>query len=112
MIVTDWQGRHGLTAAEHQTTFNQLASLGYRLVKITGYALGGGPRFASIWYKQGGSAWQARHGISGDDYQTAITTLARAFGRLISRYFVWEHRSFSMRYGSRSKVCHGSRGTG
>jgi CubicO group peptidase (beta-lactamase class C family) len=76
MIVTDWQARHGLTATEHQTAFNQLTSRGYRLVKITGYTLSGGPRFGSIWNKQGGSDWQARHGISGAEYQTAITALA------------------------------------
>jgi len=76
MIVTDWQARHGLTAADHQTQFNQLTNSGYRIVKITGYALGGGARFASIWNKQGGSDWRAHHGISDAEYQTAITTLS------------------------------------
>jgi hypothetical protein len=75
MIVTDWQARHGLTASEHQSVFNELTSRGYRLAKITGYELDAGPRYASLWYKHGGSDWQARHGISGTDYQTAITTL-------------------------------------
>jgi CubicO group peptidase (beta-lactamase class C family) len=76
MIVTDWQARHGLTSAAHQTEFNQLTNRGYRMVKITGYELDSEPCYASIWNKQGGSDWQARHGISGADYQTAITTLS------------------------------------
>ncbi|MDT0453113.1 serine hydrolase [Streptomyces hesseae] len=77
MIVTDWQARHGLTAADHQAEFDRLTSNGYRLLKIAGYEFGGAPRFASIWAVQGGSGWQARHGISADDYQAAVTALSR-----------------------------------
>src|SRR4051812_22950523 len=75
MIVTDWQARHGLTAAEHQTAFTQLTARGYRLIKIAGYELQNQPRFASIWNKQEGSAWQARHALSPAAYQAAVTTL-------------------------------------
>lgn len=39
MIVTDWQARHGLTAADHQAAFDQLTARGYRLLKISGYVL-------------------------------------------------------------------------
>lgn len=77
MIVTDWQARHGLTAADHQAEFDRLTSNGYRLLRIAGYELGGAPRFAAIWAIQGGSAWQARHGISVGDYQSAVTALSR-----------------------------------
>ncbi|MFJ5221413.1 serine hydrolase [Streptomyces sp. NPDC088400] len=77
MIVTDWQARHGLTAADHQATFDQLTARGYRLMKISGYVLAGEPRYASVWGVQGGSAWQARHGISAADYQAAVTSLER-----------------------------------
>ena len=80
MIVTDWQARHGLTANQHQAEFDALTGRGYRLAKIAGYPLGGEPRYASIWFMQGGSDWQARHGISAADYQTAITEFgARGF---------------------------------
>ena len=75
MIITDWQARHGLTASEHQTEFDRLTGLGYRLIKISGYELGAQPRFASVWAVQGGSAWQARHGISAAEYQSAVTSL-------------------------------------
>ncbi|WUD70290.1 serine hydrolase [Streptomyces sp. NBC_00510] len=75
MIVTDWQARHGLTAADHQTEFNRLTAHGYRLIKISGYELGGKPRFASVWAMQGGSSWQTRHGISDTEYQATVASL-------------------------------------
>jgi hypothetical protein len=85
MIVTDWQARHGLTATEHQTAFNQLTSRGYRLVKITGYTLSGGPRFGSIWNKQGGSDWQARHWCAVCNTGRPKTALADEFDDLMSK---------------------------
>jgi CubicO group peptidase (beta-lactamase class C family) len=75
MIVTEWQARHGLTPQQHQTEFNKLVGLGFRPSKITGYAIGGQPRYASIWVKQGGNDWQARHGLSAAQYQQAIEQL-------------------------------------
>ena len=75
MIVTEWQAHHGLTAAQHQTEFTRLTGLGFRLSKISAYALGGQPRYASIWAKQAGSDWQARHGLSAAQYQQAVTEL-------------------------------------
>lgn len=75
MIVTQWQARHGLSAADFQTQFDLLASQGYRLVKVSGYAQGNQPRFAGVWYQANGNRWQARHGISAAAYQQAITDL-------------------------------------
>lgn len=72
MIVTDWQGRHGLDAADHQAAFDDLVDRGYRLVKITSYDAGGTPRYASIWHRQNGNRWRALHGVSEDRYQQAI----------------------------------------
>lgn len=72
MIVTDWQGRHGLDAAAHQTTFDDLVERGYRFVKITSYDAGGTPRYASIWHRQNGNPWRALHGVSEDRYQEAV----------------------------------------
>ena len=61
MIVTDWQARHGLTAIEHQTAFNQLTSRGYRLVKITGTRLAVAPASAASGTNR--AAATGRHGI-------------------------------------------------
>ena len=75
MIVTDWQARHGLSGADYQTAFDDLFRRGYRLIKVTGAAPGGVPRYAGIWQKRGGNAWQARHGITEADYQSTFVTL-------------------------------------
>ena len=72
VIVTDWQGRHGLDAAAHQAGFDDLSGRGYRLAKITSYDAGGTPRYASIWHRQDGNPWRALHGVSEDRYQEAI----------------------------------------
>jgi CubicO group peptidase (beta-lactamase class C family) len=78
MIVVDWQARHGLSDVDYQKTFDELVGRGYRLVKVTGAEQGGAARFAAIWQRRGGNAWQARHGISEADYQTAVTTFGNA----------------------------------
>jgi CubicO group peptidase (beta-lactamase class C family) len=78
MIVTDWQARHGLTGSDYQAAFDELVGRGYRLIKVAGAEQGGTARFSGIWQKRGGCNWQARHGISDGDYQSAVTTLGAA----------------------------------
>ena len=46
-----WQARHGMTAAEYQQAFNNLAHQGYRLIDVSGYNVGGQDRYAAIWSK-------------------------------------------------------------
>src|SRR5215203_4233540 len=75
MIVTEWLARHQLTPAEYKTEFKQLSKQGFRLVKVSGYSLGGEPRYGSIWYNQSGNQWQAHNGISADDYQATLKSL-------------------------------------
>jgi CubicO group peptidase (beta-lactamase class C family) len=77
MIITEWQARHGLSAADFQQQFDLLASQGYRLVVVAGYAENNQARYAGIWHKRGGNRWQARHGISPAAYQQAVTDLDR-----------------------------------
>jgi len=67
-----WQARHGLTATEYQSTFNQLTSQGYHPVLVNGYATAGGPRFACIFQQGPTGAWVARHGLTAAQYQTAF----------------------------------------
>ena len=73
MIITDWQARHGLSAADFQHQFDLLTSQGYRLSKVSGYNQNNQATFAGIWCRQGGGRWSARHGISAAAYQQAIT---------------------------------------
>jgi hypothetical protein len=64
-----WVARHGMSADDYQATFNDLVSKGFRLALVSGYAEGNQARYAAIWDKSPTSAWVARHGMSGDDYQ-------------------------------------------
>jgi hypothetical protein len=67
-----WQARHGLTAADYQTTFNQLTAQGYHPVLVDGYATAAGARFACIFQQGATGAWAARHGMTAAQYQAAF----------------------------------------
>jgi Bacterial tandem repeat domain 1/Beta-lactamase len=67
-----WQARHGLTAADYQTTFNQLTAQGYHPVLVNGYATAAGPRFACIFQQGPTGPWVARHGLTSAQYQAAF----------------------------------------
>ena len=70
-----FQARHNLTAAQYQQTFDQLVGQGFRLREVSGYAVGGEPRFAAIWAKDGGPAFQARHNLTATQYQQTFDQL-------------------------------------
>lgn len=77
---TDWIARHGMTAAAYQDEFTKHAQQGYRLIDISGYAVGGQERYAAIWEKKRGAEWMARHAMSPADYQQEFTKqTARGF---------------------------------
>lgn len=78
-----WVARHGLTAAQYQAEFNALVSQGYRLVDVSGYAVGGQARYAAIWEKSPGPAWEARHGLTAAQYQAQFNALLGQGYRLI-----------------------------
>ncbi|MDQ3410362.1 MAG: hypothetical protein M3469_10320 [Actinomycetota bacterium] len=71
-----WQARHGLNADEYQAAFDSLVAEGFRLVDVSGYAEAGQARYAAIWQQQPGPDWQARHGLSRQQYQQAFDELA------------------------------------
>ncbi|MFL6236961.1 MAG: serine hydrolase [Thermoanaerobaculia bacterium] len=75
------QARHGLTPAQYQSTFDDLAKQGYRLKNVSGY-MSGGERYAALWVKEPGPAWQARHGLSSADYQKTFDDLLKQGYRL------------------------------
>jgi hypothetical protein len=65
-----WVARHGLTAAQYQTAFDELTGQGYILDWVSGYFDGQQDLYAAIWRKQlNMPAWQARHGLTSDEYQ-------------------------------------------
>jgi CubicO group peptidase (beta-lactamase class C family) len=73
--TSNWHARHGLTGAQYQRTFDQLGRQGFRLVHVSGYEVRGEPRFAAIWEKRNGPEWQARHGMTGAQYQQTFDQL-------------------------------------
>jgi hypothetical protein len=66
--------RHGIPEASYQTEFDRIVSSGYRLVWIDGYDVNGKTFFNVIFRPANGVAWQARHGLSGTQYQTEFDT--------------------------------------
>ncbi|NGZ07849.1 MAG: hypothetical protein CV088_00455 [Nitrospira sp. LK70] len=66
------QAHHGLTAAEYQSTFDQLTAESYNPVLLNGYATPGGPRFACIFHKSTTELWVARHNLTAAQYQAAF----------------------------------------
>jgi hypothetical protein len=77
------EARHGLTADQYQATFDQLTQHGFRLVDVSGYAVGGQDRYAAIWEKSPGPAFQARHGMTADEYQAAFDQFVEQGFRLV-----------------------------
>jgi len=78
-----WQGRHGLTAEQHQQTFDELTRQGYRLVGVNGYGIDGDAYYASIWEQREGPAWQARHGLTAEQHQQTFDELTGQGYRLV-----------------------------
>lgn len=79
----EWQARHRLNAAAHQAAFDDLAARGFRLTRVSGYSLNGEARYASIWEKNDGRAWRARHGLDSAEYQREFTRQLRDGFRLV-----------------------------
>lgn len=77
-----WAARHGLSSSGYQAAFNDFRSKGYRLVYVNGYAVNNQPRFAAIWEKTTGPAWEARHNLSSTQYQQTFNSLGQAGYRL------------------------------
>jgi CubicO group peptidase (beta-lactamase class C family) len=86
-----WQTRHGLTSAEYQAFFDSMVAQGYKPVLACGYGDGAKDRYAAIFHKiDGAPAWQARHGLTSDQYQATFDQLVAQGYRLelVSGYCV------------------------
>lgn len=80
-----WQARHGLTNAQYQTAFNELAGQGYQLIQVSGYSINNVDLYAGIWeQRSNGVGWEARHGITNAQYQAAFDDLVLRGFRLMS----------------------------
>jgi hypothetical protein len=70
-----WVARHGMTSAGYQQEFDRLVGQGYRLRQVSGYNVGGQDRYAALWEKSSGPAWEARHGMTSAGYQQEFDRL-------------------------------------
>lgn len=77
-----WVARHRMTSAQYQAEFNKLVQKGFRLVLVSGYAIGNKARYAAIWEKRQGPAWVARHGLTSAAYQSEFNKLVHKGYRL------------------------------
>jgi hypothetical protein len=64
--------RHGMTSDVYQAEFNKHVADGFRLVVVSGYAIGGEARYAAIWQRDLGPPFVARHGMTSAEYQQAF----------------------------------------
>lgn len=67
--------RHGLTSQAYQQAFDDNLRQGFRLKLVSGYEVGGQARYAAIWEKSTGPAWEARHGLTSQQYQQTFDQL-------------------------------------
>src|SRR6266705_1375406 len=77
------QARHGLSSTQYQEAFDQLRNEGYRLVWLNAYSVDGEDHYAAIWEQRGGVAWEARHGMTADQYQQTFDQLVSQGYRLV-----------------------------
>jgi len=74
---SQWAARHNMSPTAYQSFFNESVEKGLRPVCISGYTDGGKEKYAALFEKTNGPAWIAKHSMSGADYQSNFTSLAR-----------------------------------
>ena len=77
-----WQARHGMTRAQYQQTFDELARQGFVLLQASAYRVNVDVLFAALWEKQEGVTWEAHHGLTASAYQKMFDVLNAAHNRL------------------------------
>jgi hypothetical protein len=67
--------RHGLSSQAYQQAFDDNVRQGFRLKVVSGYDVSGQAHYAAIWEKSEGPAFQARHGLTSQQYQQTFDQL-------------------------------------
>jgi hypothetical protein len=67
---------HGKSAATHQDKFDALAPIGFRMVSLSISGKPSDARYAAVWVKQAGPAFQAWHGLSSAQYDSIVDSNA------------------------------------
>jgi Bacterial tandem repeat domain 1 len=69
-----FQAYHGVTAAQHQTSFNTLSGQGYRMISLSVYGDPGNALYAAVWVQRSGPAYAAVHRVDAAGYQSFFNT--------------------------------------
>lgn len=80
---TSFYGWHGQTAAQYQTTFNQMTSQGFRLLSINTYTLNNTVYYSTAWVHAPNTSFYGWHGQTEAEYQTTFNQMASQGYRLI-----------------------------
>lgn len=72
--TANWVARHGMNGTEYQNEFDTWTNRGYRLRFVAGYQENGQARYAAIWDDTTSPDWRASHGLTSNEYQTAVDT--------------------------------------
>jgi|GEM_PF-5933054 len=78
----DWEARFGLTADEYQQALQELVGQGFRLRQMNGYVVAGQDRYSALLDKGEGPAWEARYGLTANEFQDALDLLGSQGYRL------------------------------
>ncbi|WP_394844831.1 peptidoglycan DD-metalloendopeptidase family protein [Pendulispora brunnea] len=75
--------RHGVSAANFQTVFDDVTAAGYRPVWIDGFNIGNDSFFNMLFRPAGNVWWLARAGMTSAQYQSEFTTQSQDGHRLV-----------------------------
>jgi hypothetical protein len=77
-----WAARHDMTAGDYQRELHSRVKDGWRLRRLSGYGVGGRPRYAALFEEAAGPSWVSYHAIAAADYDARFAKLAAAGYRL------------------------------
>src|SRR5579859_2488396 len=79
-----FEAYHGVTAAQHQQSFNKFSAEGYRMISLSVYGAPSDARYAAVWVQRSGPAWVAVHGVDAAGYQAFFNNwTAKGFAPVI-----------------------------
>ena len=64
-----FQARHNISSAQYQQLFDSIVPQGFRPTIVSGYAVGGQLRFATVFEQVQGPGFEARHNLTAVQYQ-------------------------------------------
>lgn len=77
-LFAQWEARHNLSSSAYQNEVNKLVNQGYRISQVSGYSDGGQDRYAAIFEKiTNPPAWEARHNMNSDQYQSVVNDMVK-----------------------------------